>query len=437
MRKRMVLGLAGRIILAIILLLVLVEIFDWILSDGEPEERASTEIRLANQMIAATTLFDKTPPDERAELAEALTGIALYVELSNTPAKVTEFYKPEGSSDRDALNLLRRTYGEDGFSFGMNKEPLGRWHGALSIALDDGSYVIYRVPAAAFEVDEFEENWLTRGLFWLLILAIVFWAGNRLAKPVRRFASAAERLGKDINAPPLPEKGSRELKRAIRAFNDMQTRIQRMIDDRNLMLAAIAHDLRTVLTRLRLRTEFIEEDTQRDKAAGDIEEMQSMIEASISFAKGESSTEAREPCDLAAMLRDLTSDLGGAEGKVSYEGPETLSYPCGPTEMRRTFRNLIVNALSYGGSAHVRAERLPEAVIIRIEDNGPGIPEDKLENVFRPFYRVETSRNRETGGTGLGLAIAKTVILRHGGDILLANRPEGGLAVTIVLPPAR
>lgn len=445
MRKRMALGLAGRIIVSILLLLFIVQIFDWMLSDDPPVDQ-SPEMRIARQVIAATGVIDKTPPAERPALAEALTGVALIASVAPEPVQPKERFDAEVGEDEEdvkALALLNREFGREGYIFGMAEEPLGRWHGVISIALEDGNWAIFRVPVEAFFVDEYEDGWFTRTLFWLLILVLVFWAGKRLARPVRRFADAAERLGKDLNAPPLPETGSRELRRASRAFNGMQKRIQRMVDDRNLMLAAIAHDLRTVLTRLRLRTEFIEEEEQREKAARDIEEMQSMIDVSISFARGEAETETREPCDIALMLKELVSDLGApAEGsseetpRLTYEGPDRLSYPCGPTELRRTFRNLLVNALGYGKRAHVTLRKDESGIEIRIEDEGPGIPDAQLEHVFRPFYRVESSRNRETGGTGLGLAIARTVILRHGGEIALANRPEGGLAVTITLPPA-
>ncbi|MDJ0387245.1 ATP-binding protein [Roseomonas sp. E05] len=275
-------------------------------------------------------------------------------------------------------------------------------------------------------------------------LALILWATRRLTRPVSALARAAERLGRDVNAPPLPERGPSEVATAARAFNTMAERIRRFVGDRTQMLAAIGHDLRTPITRLRLRAEFLEDDEQRRKMLADLDEMEAMVNATLAFARDDSATEPSVPLDLAALCRTVLDEAADARPEVepeavSYTGPERLRIRARPIALKRALANLVGNALNYGGSARILLDgpgRGAEASLVRlrVEDDGPGIPEESLEAVFQPFRRLETSRNRETGGTGLGLPIARNILRAHGGDVVLRNRPRGGLTAVVTLP---
>lgn len=294
------------------------------------------------------------------------------------------------------------------------------------------------VDAAALHVQRLRPRpgmyfWL--GLAALLVAVVLVWGAHRMTRPLTAFAEAAARLGLDTEPPALPEHGSRELRQATRAFNRMTARIRRLVDDRTLLLAAVPHDLRTMLTRLRLRAEFIEDREQREMAAADLDEMNAMLDATLAFARDEAADERPVPVDLAALLRTLVEDLAGAGRPASCDGPRRLAVSGRPVALRRLVENLLDNALRYGGEARAALQRLDEGrVEILVDDRGPGIPEALRERVFDPFFRVDGSRSRETGGSGLGLAVVRAIVQRHGGTIRLEDRPGGGLRVRVILP---
>jgi signal transduction histidine kinase len=252
--------------------------------------------------------------------------------------------------------------------------------------------------------------------------------------PLASLATAAERLGQDMNAPPLPETGTTETRQAARAFNDMQTRLRGLIENRTRLLAAISHDLRTPLTLLRLRAETVENAQERDKMLSTIAEMDSMIGASLQFARDESADEPRCPTDLASLVQSVVDDMRDGGLAVRMQPAEPITYACQPAALKRAVRNLLDNAVKYGKAGTVAIRRLSEAIEINIDDDGPGIPQQELTRVLEPYYRLEESRSRETGGVGLGLAIAQSIAQSHGGTLALSNRPTGGLRVTIALP---
>jgi signal transduction histidine kinase len=262
----------------------------------------------------------------------------------------------------------------------------------------------------------------------LAAAAMILWAVRRLTRPVGALAAAAERLGRDVNAPALPEDGPHEIAVAARAFNTMAGNIRRFVADRTLMLAAIGHDLRTPITRLRLRAELLDDENQRARMLADLAEMEGMIGATLAFARDDAAQEPALPLDLAALVRTVLDEAADSrEGAVTaYAGPERMVLPLRPVAMKRALANLVGNALAYGGAARATLSRAPGEVLLLIEDDGPGIPEDQLEQVFEPFRRLEASRNRETGGTGLGLTIARSIIRAHGGDVRLQNRTAAG-----------
>ncbi|UFN47078.1 HAMP domain-containing protein [Roseomonas sp. OT10] len=268
---------------------------------------------------------------------------------------------------------------------------------------------------------------------------LILWATRRLTRPVRDLARAADALGRDVNAPPMPEDGPAEVATAARAFNTMAERIRRFVGDRTQMLAAIGHDLRTPITRLRLRAEFLDDDEQRKRMLADLDEMEAMVNATLAFARDDAASEPSVPLDLAALCRTVLDEAVDAHPEeadaIAYAGPERLTLRGRPIALKRAVANLVQNALKYGGAARVLLQS-PQGGVVRlmVEDDGPGVPEESQEAVFQPFRRLETSRNRETGGTGLGLPIARNILRAHGGDVTLANRPDGGLRALVTLP---
>jgi signal transduction histidine kinase len=270
--------------------------------------------------------------------------------------------------------------------------------------------------------------------FGLVIILCSLWFARSAARNLSQFSAAADAVGRSVDAPLLPESGPREVRLAATAFNRMQERLRRFVNDRTQMLAAISHDLRTPLTRLRLRAEFVDDDAQRSKMLGDIAEMEAMISATLAFARDDAVREPRSPQDLDQLLDQLASDLCDGGYPVHYEPTGLVQVSCSPGGLRRALANLAENAVKYGGVARLTLHRTDDLVTILIDDDGPGIAPEMAEQVFQPFFRLEGSRNRDTGGVGLGLSVARTIIRGHGGDIQLINRPEGGLRVAVTLP---
>jgi signal transduction histidine kinase len=280
----------------------------------------------------------------------------------------------------------------------------------------------------------------TFGIMSGVAALLTLWAVRRLVEPVATLAGAAEALGRDVNAPPLPETGPAELATAAAAFNTMAARIRRFVDDRTFLLTAIGHDLRTPITRLRLRAEFMEDDDQRRRMLADLDELEAMVNATLAFGRDATASEPAVAVDLAALVNTVLTEAGDARPElpaaaVAYAGPDHLAVTARPVALKRALTNLVANALNYGGSARVRLLP-PEAgqVVLHVDDDGPGIPPAELERVFLPFQRLEPSRNRETGGMGLGLPITRNIARAHGGDVTLQNRADGGLRATLILP---
>jgi signal transduction histidine kinase len=271
------------------------------------------------------------------------------------------------------------------------------------------------------------------GVMAIIILVVSVWAVRRVTAPLASLATAAERLGHDVNAPPLAETGTIETRQAARAFNDMQTRLRNLIENRTRLLASISHDLRTPLTLLRLRAETVENAQERDKMLSTIAEMDAMIGATLQFARDESASEPRRQTDLTSLLQSVVDDMRDAGLVVRMQPAEPIVYECQPAALKRAVRNLLDNALKYGKSGTVEIHRKSQAIEINVDDEGPGIPQQELTRVLEPFYRIEESRSRETGGVGLGLAIAQSIVQAQGGTLTLSNRPTGGLRATIAL----
>ena len=312
-----------------------------------------------------------------------------------------------------------------------------KWHGesvlSVSMQLTDGTWLNVATPGTRLRSAWWSRVFGPILVTTIVVLALSFWAVRRSAKPLALFAQAAERLGRDVNAPPMPEDGPKEVLSASRAFNDMQRRLQSFIKDRTQMLAAISHDLRTPITRLRLRAELIDDDEQQSKMLTDLDQMEQMIAATLAFARDEAIDETSVRFDLAAMLQTLTDDICDTNGKASYDGPDKLEWTGRPGSLKRALQNLADNAIKYGFRADISLLDVKDGLIVCVADDGPGIPESEQARVFEPFYRVDPSRNRDTGGVGLGLAVARSVIRAHGGEISF-SKGDDRFAVSVKLP---
>ena len=400
---------------------------------------------LVQRVTSIVQLVESTPVAERARLVRAIDDPVLRVDWQREKPRfgdVREGFPFErlrrairsalDDPDRDVVIEIRRERPLPG-PFPVEEHHWGT-DVRLSVRLADGTWLVFSGG------DPLEGPFrLLRFVLWMAgivaaIALVSLWTARRLTAPIARFAEAAERLGVDAEAPPLPEAGPRELRAATRAFNRMQARLARFVADRTQMLAAISHDLRTPLTRLRLRAELVEDPEMQRKMLADLDEMEAMITATLAFARDDAKREPRGPLDLADLLQSLCDDRVDAGHDAVYEGPPHAVVDGRPVALRRAFANLMDNAIAYGGGFTVRL--VPEAgqTRIEIEDRGPGIPENEFEKVFTPFYRLERSRSRDTGGVGLGLSTARTILRGHGGDVTLANRAEGGLRVTVTLP---
>jgi signal transduction histidine kinase len=408
-------------------------------------QRLSEARNLAFRIVGIYRTVELTAPADRSSvLGELHHGSDLSAQLSDAPPvpNLPEMPEPEQRFWRVNLNLI-------------GVPPPHHWRGMQIFGGPESHRIIVglRLPdnrwlnvSAELEPPRpwHSPTFLAAfGLMTVVAAALTLWAVRRLTAPVRTLAAAAEALGRDVNAPPLPEDGPLEVATAAAAFNTMAARIRRFVRDRTELLTAIGHDLRTPITRLKLRAEFMEDDEQRRKMLLDLDDLEAMVSATLTFGRDATSTEPVSALDLAELLRTILDEAGDAQpdaaDKLRYDGPPHLTVRARTLPLKRALANLVANAVNYAGGALVRL--IPPidgvshaALTIDIEDDGPGIPPQELDRVFEPFHRVEPSRNRETGGVGLGLPIARNIFRAHGGDVTLANRPTGGLKATVTLP---
>ncbi|MBZ0209683.1 MAG: HAMP domain-containing protein [Hyphomicrobium sp.] len=300
----------------------------------------------------------------------------------------------------------------------------GSWLAAVSPLLGVSPFSVWKVGAAL-------------GAMLTSVLLVAGWVLQRWTQPLTYFAAAAERLGTDIQAPPLDERGPFEVRTAAKAFNRMQARIRRLVEDRIALAAAIAHDLGTPITRLRLRVEEIGEEEARRAILQDLQQMQRMIAATLGFARLDFTAEPTEMLDVMSLVQRVADDASDAGGEVNFSGPEHLPLRTRPIALQRALTNIVENAVKYGKRARISVAEQPGAIEIAVEDDGPGIPEPLHAEIFEPFRRLPQTTDKAIDGTGLGLTVARSLIRGLGGDITLANRHEGGLRVMITLPSVR
>ena len=268
-----------------------------------------------------------------------------------------------------------------------------------------------------------------------VMVILCFFAVRLVTRPLSVLASAAEDLGRNIDRPPLPEHGANELVRASRALNVMQDRLKRYVDTRVKVLAAMSHDLKTPITRMRLRAEMLDDAHIKGKFVKDLDELQQLVGSTLDYMRGlAEGGEAMQPIDVSALISSLKEDAEEAGHIVTITGDARMPVMGRAQALKRCLQNLIDNALAYGRRADITLRDEGGALDITITDDGPGIPEGDIERVFEPFYRVENSRNRNTGGSGLGLSIARNIAQSHGGSVRLRNLARGGLEATLRIP---
>lgn len=395
----------------------------------------SGEKQTVERIASVTRAIAASPQDTREKTAHALSGPNLEahwderLNFSNItqPAKQLEERIRQFAPELANYNL-KTSYASDGLP-GHDRHTV-----LVAAQLPDGSWAHYKVASPEAHPSGSLHLVLSTTLMAAAVVLLAFLSVRALTSPLGALSHAAERLGVDMTSPPLPETGPREVRQAARAFNGMQSRIKKLISDRTQMLAAISHDLRTPITRLRLRAEFVEDDEQRAKIMADLSEMEAMITSVLAFIREDTQKEEARTVDLTALVGTICDDMADAGADVRLESAPAMPALCRPLALKRALTNLLDNAAKYGGRARVSLAKQEGHLRIDIDDDGQGIPDHLRENVFSPFYRIESSRNRGTGGTGLGLTVARSVISAHGGDIELHNRPGGGLRVSVRLP---
>ena len=447
-------SLAGRLAVLLVLTLVVAQVVTFALFTGERISAFRMAFRedLFVRIASLVALLEETEPSLHERLVSATSSPQFRISLGTTPAIENEqtadvpfragliaaLGKPERDvrvSFHEGHRRLRRMHDDDGqdANEGGGLGQRGpRWLN-LSIHLKNGTWL--NAFADRPPVPPLGRAFLASFLISAAAVAAVGALGiRRASEPMRRLAGAADRLGRGESFEPLPETGPRETRLANIAFNRMRERLERFIRDRTSMLAAIAHDLRTPITSLRLRAEFIEDEDAKAKILETLAEMQAMTEAVLAFARGDSESEPTRPIDVTALAESIVEDVRAGGRDARFEESPAVTLTGRPLALKRGLNNLIDNATIYGVRARVTVEADANEVRIVVDDDGPGIPAPDLERVFEPFVRLEGSRSRETGGAGLGLAIARSIFRAHGGDVTLRNRPEGGLRAVASLP---
>jgi signal transduction histidine kinase len=426
-------GLIGRIV-AILLLAILLEFG----ANTMLYERAShfsvrddEAHRLAEHLFIARRLVAEQPLNRRPAMAASLStdhyAMAWERDHSPPPAlaptldrmreQVLEWEPGLAASDL-RLRLL---------SFGHSSVVVG------GVRLADGSWLQFQTLEPIGRLDA---PWNRIFVALVLALGVMVLSGvliRRTLTPMRTLADAADRFG-SVEQEPVVEEGPGEVRRVIGAFNRMQERIHRLIADRTEALAAVGHDLRTPLARLRLRSDRIENGELRDTVQGDVAEMEAMVASLLAFLGGEGDPEVPVPVDLAVLCATLVDDASDRGHHAEYAGPDHLDWKVRPSGFKRALVNLVENALHYGDTVTILLEETAQGACLAVEDDGPGIPEEALARVLEPFVRLDSARARDTVGFGLGLPIVLRAVEAEGGTLTLSNRTEGGLRAEISLP---
>jgi len=408
--------------------------------------------QIFEQLEAVLRLLQATPVERQAEVLDHLSLYELCYSLSPTPQVGTGFETDEQLIRR--LGSLLRLYSAGAPRLHLLDKPEQRCDGYQAVSgrpYDGHPNHKHEFNGLAVSVPLAEGRWLNANarlvvpsvwestpvasilVMMLATVLIVFLVVSHETRSLRRLAAAVERLGRGQPTPKVPESGPSEVVGLIRAFNTMQDRLTRFIQDRTRLLAAISHDLRTPLTSLRLKAELIEDSETAEQMIATIEEMTAIVQSSLDFARSDATLEESRDIDLAALVDSLVEDMAELGHGVVFEDSPRLILQCRPTALRRALRNLIENAVRYGEGARLCCRAQDGFALVEIEDQGPGIPEAQMAEVLKPFVRLEESRNSATGGVGLGLAIANDIVAAHGGHLEMRNLSPG-FKVSVLLP---
>jgi len=449
-------SLGGQLLVMLLLALAITQGLGLLLLTDERNRavRAALGLEAAGRAANVVLLLEDAPADLRPSILRAADSPLVRFDVGSEPEA------PHDSADADfVLGQIRQILGQS------EREVRADVH-ALAV---DPVPIPDSVPAAmrpiheammAGQIDPIEMtlsirlvggDWLNvrtmfrrpglqlspQALLPLLLMAaavtlVAWWTARRVVGPMRVLAVGADRLGRGLDAEPLPMTGPSEVRETTQAFNRMKDRLARFVNERTHMLAALSHDLRSPLTAMRLRIEMLDETEDSIRLKALVEEMQAMVEATLEFARGVARAEPSTQVDLAALLGELVGDVG--EDRATLAPSQPVFATIRPQSLNRALRNLIDNAVRYGGVAKVKLVQEPGLAVITVSDSGAGLPDDQLEAVFEPYVRLEGSRSRDTGGAGLGLAIARTIIQAHGGTVTLCNLPGGGLEASVHLP---
>jgi len=396
----------------------------------------ANEARLADQLLAIKRAVMRVPERERETVAHEMSGGPIEAHWSRTEHAVAG---GPGVADWEALGRRLRELApeiaEDGLVIGANRRVIDDPHLALiSIRLPDQSWINVSLVSWNPRVPAGHGTLLSTTLMAFGAIVVSVLLVSWLTRPLTGFAAASKELYRSKAAVLVPEDGPREVRALAIAFNDMQRRIGRLIDDRTQALAAVSHDLKTPITRLRFRLEEVSDPEARAAIAADLDEMERMLDQTLAYLRGDRADEEFKAIDVAAILETIIDDASDRGHAVTLTRAEHVSVPGRRLALKRAFGNLIDNALKYGREALITVEDQSETVIVSIRDQGPGIAPEDIPRALAPFVRLEPSRNQETGGFGLGLTIAQAIVEGHGGQLTLANHVAGGLVVSVHLP---
>jgi signal transduction histidine kinase len=389
------------------------------------------------ELATAVQLLGATPPSERpnlaANIARAFPELDILDLARGPPASEQDRDPQDLDLNRPDLRDLRRRLGPDHRIFALAPD---RGTHRIGVALPDGTAISARVAPDRHRPPFWGGPWMMTLLFAVISVTLLgLWAARALTAPLSSFAKAAESFSLDGAAAPLPERGPEEIRFVAQALNRMRERITGLIDDRTRMLAAISHDLRTPITRMRLRSEFIEDDVHRARMLADLDQMRSMLESVLSFLRNGRRLEAMTLVDIASTLQLVADQFADIGHKVNYAGPDHAMATVRPDDLLRTVTNLVENATRFGAEATIRLAISDGNAIIDVDDDGPGISDEQKDNMLEPFVRGDSARNMdEAAGFGLGLSIARAIVMAHGGKLSLHDREPHGLRVRAQIP---
>lgn len=423
----------------------------------------------AQRIAGIVKVLDQMPPEQRMEIAKALDTQGMRIDL--TPASWETNNKKLSQENAVFLSALRFYLDDErpiNFQYveenpqmaytSPNHPGMGRGHDMrqimqrhmaenglflppegrhlIQVLLNDGQWVSF-----GEQLPQKMSAWPLRMVIALsmvlLILGLVALVAVKIIiKPLSHLAESARALGEDLQRPLLDVEGPEEVRDTLQAFNSMHQQIKQYVDERSRFLAAISHDLKTPLTRLRLRSGLFEDDEMRRKVEHDLSEMEDLIHSTLDFMRNEAPKELKQAVDINDLLETIQIDGESVGSTITLTGRADNYFYCHPVSMRRLINNLVENAIKYGGQANIEVLDSPQQLKIKISDEGTGIPEHELKHILEPFYRVEDSRSKETGGSGLGLSIANSIAKAHKGSLTLKNRDKGGIEAEITLPRA-